>query len=120
MAKEDDDVIPLVGADEEPLPLEEGAPAAGGSGKIHAFGSAAVGRAAAAGKFQRLPTLTGAGAIRCRIFNSKITVGAMDHMVQQINEWLDHNEIEVKHVNEVNGTLEGKTSEPNIIVTIWY
>ena len=114
-----EELEPLPVEDLEALPVETGEEG-GGEVRIQAFGSSAVRRAEAQTKFHRTPSLTGAGAIRCRIFNSKITVAAMDHMVGQINEWLDNNQIEVKHVSEVIGTVEAKTSEPNIIVTIWY
>jgi hypothetical protein len=100
-----------------PPPAARPAPAS----KIQAFGSAAMGRQASAVQFHRQPTLTGAGAVRCRLFNSKLSVAAMEHMVNSINEWLDANQIEVKHVAQVVGTMEGKTTqEPNLIVTIWY
>jgi len=41
-------------------------------------------------------------------------------MIDQINEWLDENEVEIKFIGQVVGTMEGKTPEPNLIVTIWY
>ena len=115
--------------DEEPIPIEEeaqplplgqgpGGGAAQQSSKIQAFGSGAVRRGQV--QFQRPLNLTGFGATRCRVFNCKVTVAALDHMVGQINEWLDANQVEIKYVNQVVGTLEGKTPEPNIIVTVWY
>ena len=47
-------------------------------------------------------------------------VAAIEHMAEQINSWLDGDQIEVKHVNEVVGVMEGKKPEPNVIVTVWY
>jgi len=89
--------------------------------KIQAFGSSAMARQASTTQFHRQPTLTGAGAVRCRLFNSKLSVSAMEHMVNTINEWLDANQIEVKQVGQVVGTMEGKTTqESNLIVTVWY
>jgi len=119
MATEDEESIPLEGDEQESVPLD--GPAGGGqaSSKIQAFGSAAAQRKVTR-EYRRSPTVTGTGALRCRMFNSKITVAAMDHMVEQINEWLDANEVEVKHVTQVVGTLEGKTPEPNVILTVWY
>ena len=117
MADEKD--LPL--GDDEPLPLEsDQSEQAPGGTKITAFGANALQKKQAHGRFNRTPTMTGQGAIRCRIFNSKVTVSAMEFMAEQINDWLDHNDIEVKHVNEVLGTLEGKTHEPNVIITVWY
>ena len=120
MAK-DDDAIPL---DEDALPLEVEAPvaaagAATGRPNIQSFGSAA-GLAHGQTQFKRAPNLTGTGAIRCRMFHSKLAVGAIEFMTQQVNDWLDANQIEAKHVSQVVGVMEGKTPEPNIIVIVWY
>ena len=121
MAAEDEGPLPLEMEDEdlEPLPLEDEPASSQGESKIHAFGSVA-----AAGPVQqelsRGMNIAGTGATRCRVFHSKITVGAIDHMVSLINEWLDGSEAEVKHVTQVVGVMEGKKSEPNVILTVWY
>ncbi len=123
MSDDDDAPIPLERGDLEelePLPLEGAEPGEQSSSKIQAIGSAGVTRQAREKHFQRSPGLTGKGAIRCRVFHSKITVAAIDHMVETINDWLDSEEIEVKHVTQVVGVLEGKTPEPNLILTVWY
>ena len=41
-------------------------------------------------------------------------------MEKQVNEWVDGEEIEVKHVGHTIGILQGKTNEENIFVTVWY
>ena len=115
MAKEDS--IPL--DDDEPLNIEEGSSVVGSS-KIQAFGSAAAAAQKARKAFKRPVNLNGAGATRVRVFNSKVTLAAIDHMAEVINEWLDGNQLEVKYVNMVVGTMEGKTAEANLIVTVWY
>jgi len=126
---DEEGAIPLEGDDElEPLPVEGAGGGAAeatevsaqGSSKIHAFGAAAAAARREKKQWRRPTNLTGAGAVRCRMFHSKVTVAAMDHMVDQINEWLDSQEIEVKYVNQVVGVMEGKTPEPNVIVTVWY
>ena len=121
MAADDEAPLPLEGQDEdlEPLPLEDEASSAGGESKIHAFGSV-VAAGAVQRELSRTMNLPGTGATRCRVFNSKITVGAIDHMVDQINEWLDSSEVEVKHVTQVVGVVEGKKAESNVILTVWY
>ena len=44
-----------------------------------------------------------------------------DHKVENPHDEVEiGNEIEVKCVNQVVGTLEGKSPEPNVIVTVWY
>ena len=124
MSEDEEAPIPLEGPEqeEEALPLaEEQAPAAGeASSKIRAFGSVAASTARRQKQFKRAPTLTGAGAVRCRLFNSKISVPALTHMIEAINEWLDSEDVEVKAVNQVVGVMEGKTPEANVIVTVWY
>ena len=121
MAAEDEGPLPLETEDEdlEPLPLEDEPASSQGESKIHAFGSVAA-AGAVEQKLSRGMNIPGTGATRCRVFHSKITVGAIDHMVSQINEWLDGSEAEVKHVTQVVGVMEGKKSEPNVILTVWY
>lgn len=61
------------------------------------------------------------GATRCKIFHSKISLGALEGMEKQINEWSDSNpDIEIKNVGHVIGTLQGKSNEDNVIVLCWY
>jgi hypothetical protein len=71
-------------------------------------------------EFRRALNITGMGATRCRLFYAKIAPAPMEYMQKSINDWLDQEEVEVKFVSQVVGVLEGKRSEPNIIVTIWY
>ncbi len=71
-------------------------------------------------QFERPLNLTGKGATRCRVFTSKISEGPLLHMENTVNEWLDTEEIEIKHVGHVIGTMEGKRSEPNLLVMVWY
>ncbi len=111
-----DDLAPLSLADEE----DASGPISGRSStKIQAFG-AHTGTTDQEHRYKRTPILTGTGAVRCRLFHSKLTVSALDHMAETINEWLDSNEVEVKYVGQVIGTMEGKKPEPNVIVTVWY
>jgi len=71
-------------------------------------------------KFKRTPINTGTGAVRCRMFHCKVAESSMEHMENQINMWLDDEEIDVKHIGHMVGLLEGKHTEPNIVVMIWY
>lgn len=64
--------------------------------------------------------LTGTGATRCRIFYCRIAVEALENMQSRINEWIDNDEIEVKHVGQELAIMEGKTPRPNLVVTVWY
>jgi len=71
-------------------------------------------------QYKRPPNSSSQGAIRCRIFRSKIAVASLEYLENQINNWLDGEDIDVKHVGHVIGIMEGKTPEPNLIVTVWY
>ncbi len=70
--------------------------------------------------FKREMNITGKGATRCRLFTSKIGQGPLTHMEEMINEWLDGDDIEVKHVGHVIGTMEGKRAEDNVLVFVWH
>ncbi len=68
------------------------------------------------------PTHTNASvANRMRTFHSKLSEGAIFHLDQQVNSWLDaHPDVEIKFANTTVGTWEGKHPEPNLILTIFY
>lgn len=60
-------------------------------------------------------------ATRCRMFHAKLSDGAIDYLNGQINEWLDQNkEISIKFCNSTIGPFEGKHTEPNIIMSLFY
>jgi hypothetical protein len=63
----------------------------------------------------------GAGATRIRVFHAKLGDQAMSHMEELINEWIDESpDIEIKFTSTTVGVVEGKRSEPHLIVTVWY
>ncbi len=103
-----DDPIRLVDSDIEEQPV------------LRVIGDAAQSTAKKRFDFKRSMNHTGQGATRCRVFHSKISASSLDYMESQINEWLDGEDIEVKNVGHVIGTLEAKTPEPNVIVIVWY
>ena len=107
--------------DDEPISLADVAEAESGVSKIkigRTLGDAA--KKAVKTEYKRKLNLTGQGATRCRIFHSKIALAPLENMEKHINEWLDREEIEIKHVTDVVGVLEGKVAEPNLIVMVWY
>ena len=56
-----------------------------------------------------------------RTFFTKLHAGAIDFLDGQITEWLKKNpDISIKRTNAVTGMVQGKKSEPNIIITVWY
>ena len=128
----DDTPVPLGGGDDEPISLTEKAPpkpkpeddepislVGEVSGQVRQ--STALGEQIRDRKdYQRLLNVTGTGATRCRIFHSKIADTSLTGMEDQINAWLDSEDIEIKHVGHNIGTLQGKLAEENLIVTVWY
>ena len=60
-------------------------------------------------------------ASRCRTFHCRISQGAVDFLNEQVNDWLDQNkDITIKFSNTVIGMFEGKHTEPNLILTVFY
>jgi hypothetical protein len=56
-----------------------------------------------------------------KTFFAKLHVGAIEFLDEQITNWLKSNPgITVKQTNTVVGEIQGKKTEPNIIITIWY
>lgn len=83
--------------------------------------SIAGGMTPAQHKFKRHLQHQDKGAIRCRIFHAKLNDGALQFMQDQINEWIDQSpEVDVKSVSTDVGVVEGKTSQPHLIITIFY
>ena len=106
------------GKEDEPLSLVD-SEGGGSAVALKAFG-AGMGQSQKEQQYKRALNVTGQGATRCRVFHSKIAEAPLEYMQNQINEWLDSDQIEVKHVGHVIGTLEGKTPVPNVIVMVWY
>jgi hypothetical protein len=110
---EDDEQETIELVDEEVVASNDGKPA------ISAFGSKSS-LSKKKEEFNRPLNVTGAGATRCRLFHSRIAAAPLEYMENQINTWIDSDEIEIKHVGHVVGVMEGKTPEPNVIVMVWY
>lgn len=84
--------------------------------KIHRFGDAVRHEE----KWNRTPNTPGTGAIHVKTFVSKLRLDAVEHMDQQINEWLDaHPQYEVKMVSSSVGVLVGKINEPAMFINVW-
>jgi hypothetical protein len=110
----DNDSIPLT--DDEPIGLVESNST--GESQVRQF--ARLGEKTGTKEFRRPLNLTGNGATRCRVFHSKISDASLKVLEQQINEWADSEELEIKQVSQTIGTLQGKSAEENLIVTVWY
>ena len=107
------------GDDEEPLSLVD-ADADGSGASLKAFGAGLGSGHKQQQQYVRSLNVTGQGATRCRVFHSKVAESSLEYMQDQINGWLDSDEIEVKHVGHVMGTMEGKVAIPSVIVMVWY
>ena len=60
-------------------------------------------------------------ATRCRTFHSKLNEAAMEFMTDHINEWADkHPDVTIKFATTTVGVFEGKHSDPNLIITLFY
>jgi DNA-binding Lrp family transcriptional regulator len=56
-----------------------------------------------------------------KTFFTKLHAGAIDFLDEQITRWLKDNPgISIKRTNIVTGEIQGKKTEPNIIITVWY
>jgi len=110
-----DEPIKIEEPEDEPLTIAEGS-----SGRSISHTAGIRGAAAGGFSFSRPMQATGKGATRCRIFRSKISVPAIEGLQEHINEWLDSDDIDVKDVGHLIGTMHGKIDEDNIIVLVWY
>ncbi len=104
--------------DEQPISLVESSDDSAAEGlALKTIGAAAN---VTATKFTRPLNADGSGATRFRIFHSKISLAPLENLEHSINEWIDGDKIEVKHVGQLIGTMEGKRPEPNLLVVVWY
>jgi len=63
----------------------------------------------------------GVGARRVRTFHAKLSEAALRHLDEQVNTWLKDNPgVRVKFANTTVGVFEGKHSEPNLVLTVFY
>jgi len=89
-----------------------------GAVSIQAFG-AGITHGRKEVRFRRQPLVLGTGAVRVRTFDSKLSRAALELLDEQINTWLDETGYEVKFVTTTIGDLQGKTTEPHLIVNVW-
>jgi hypothetical protein len=56
-----------------------------------------------------------------KTFFTKLHAGAIEFLDEQIAKWLKENpDVSIKRINTVTGEIQGKKTEPNIIITVWY
>ena len=93
-----------------------GGPAKAPAGPAAQSAKPTIVKALAAKKISSSDRITGA-----KTFFAKLHPGALNFLDEQIANWLKENPgIVIKLTNTVTGEIQGKQTEPNIIVTIWY
>jgi hypothetical protein len=56
-----------------------------------------------------------------KTFFAKLHPGAIEFLDEQITKWLKDNPgISIKRTNIVTGEIQGKKTEPNLVITVWY
>ncbi len=89
-----------------------------GKNKIRTFGPSQ--RVPHDEHWKRTPNATGTGAIHVKTFVTKLRLDAINHLDEQVNEWLDaHPEYEVKFVTTTIGKLVAKNTEDALFMNIW-
>ncbi|MBN1393043.1 MAG: hypothetical protein JW947_09610 [Sedimentisphaerales bacterium] len=114
----------------EPIPFDNNA---GGAGISHSPLNLGGG-AAAAPKIEKPAqpvsltakkpaenTVSGERITGVKTFFTKLHAGAIEFMDEIITKWLKENPgISIKRTNIITGEIQGKKTEPNIIITVWY
>jgi len=120
--EDDDELVPVDDVDElAPLEVagvvdDDDAGAQAASSKIRQFAQ----RKAHEDHWNRTPNTTGQGAIHVKTFVTKLRLDAVEHLDEQVNEWLDaHPEYEVKFVSTTIGKLVGKNTEDALFMNVW-
>ena len=56
-----------------------------------------------------------------KTFFTKLHGGAIEFLEEIISKWLKENPgVSIKLTNIITGEIQGKKTEPNIIITVWY
>lgn len=72
------------------------------------------------GRWAREADPNARGATRCRTFVAKLRLDAIEHLDEQINDWLDsHPQYTVKCVTTSVGVLTGKVKEEALFVNVF-
>lgn len=115
-----EDLAPIELDEEEDLDPSAGTSAMS-STRIHSMSEATLGHGGAAMQYRRALLPDSPAASRCRTFHCRLSDGAIEFLNNQINEWLDQNEdVSIKFVSSTIGLFEGKHTEQNLIMTLFY
>ncbi len=112
-----DTPIALVTEEEEVDPSKPSASIQAFGGGVGARGTAAVTER----DWQRPLIADSRNARRCRTFHCRLTDASFIHLNEQINEWADgQDDVEIKFALSNVGVVEGKHTDPHLIVTVFY
>jgi hypothetical protein len=95
----------------------------GGSGTVEVSGAEVTAQPVrAAGKKPAEKIISSPERITgMKTFFAKLHPGAMGFLDEQITNWLKDNPgLVIKRTNIATGEVQGKTTEPNLIITVWY
>ena len=102
------------------VPLEEADPSATETAEAEPSATAADTTITEA-DLEESRSTPGQGARHVQTFHAKLSDAALRHMDAQVNTWLKaHPHAEIKFANSTVGVFEGKHSEPNLILTLFY
>ena len=91
------------------------------STRIHTVSDATLGHAHGETQFKRALQPNSVAATRCRTFHCRLSEGAIEFLSNQINEWVDqHEDLTIKFVSSTIGLFEGKHTEQNLILSVFY
>ena len=118
----------LGGAAPAPAPTPAAAPTAGPAVAKAPAAGPAVAKAPAPAPVPRpmppRPMVAAGGSDRitgCKTFFTKLHPGAIDFLDEQIVQWLkDNPAVVIKMTNTTVGEVQGKKTEANILLTVWY
>ena len=127
------DPIPLDQDLDKPIPLEDisiGGGGGGGGGVSHAPLDLGGSNPVVKPKIEvpsattKKPTAKAVSSDRItgvKTFFTKLHPGAINFLDEQITKWLAENpEVVIKRTNIIQGEIQAKKTDPNIIITVWY
>ena len=121
------DASAISGEEEKSIPFDdsEAGHTAVSHSPLNLGGSMAVEPPAEAPLAAETPPMAAAKAVGrivgVKTFFAKLHPGALEYLDETIARWLKENPLVlVKHVTAATGEVQGKTTEPNLIITIWY
>lgn len=121
IASEPDNPVIALASDDGAADSPPSAAAPSKSIKSFGGGSVTLGHTAADAGLRRPTQKNVPYATRCRTFHCRLNETAIAYMDRMVNEWVDaHEEIEIKFVTSTIGLFEGKHSDPNLILTLFY